>query len=50
MKEDDDEDGVGNQNVTKGIPLPLPKAMKWLIEDDQLSDDCWNSEMREVQL
>jgi hypothetical protein len=34
----------------KSIPLPLSMVVQRLIDDDRLSDECWNSEMREVQL
>jgi hypothetical protein len=43
-----DDDG-GNNNDTH-IPLPLSMVVRRVIDDDRLSDECWNSEMREVQL
>ena len=55
MKADqDDEDGVGggvgDGDINKMIPLPLSMVVRRLIDDDRLSDKCWNSELREVQL
>lgn len=41
-----DDEGVDNKN----IPLPLSMVVRRVIDDDRLSDECWNSEMREVQL
>jgi len=41
-----DDDGADNKN----IPLPLSMVVRRVIDDDRLSDECWNSEMREVQL
>jgi len=41
-----DDDGTDNKNV----PLPLSMVVRRAIDDDRLSDECWNSEMREVQL
>lgn len=42
-----DDDGGNND---KHIPLPLSMVVRRVIDDDRLSDECWNSEMREVQL
>ena len=55
MKADqDDEDGVGggagNRNGNEKIPRPLSMVVRRLLDDDRLSDECWNSELREVQL
>jgi hypothetical protein len=41
-----DDDGADN----KDIPLPLSMVVRRVMDDDRLSDECWNSEMREVQL
>ena len=45
-----DEDGVGdesgNRNINEKIPLPLLMAVRRLLNDDLLSDQCRNSEMR----
>ena len=41
-----DDDGADNKNV----PLPLSMVVRRVMDDDRLGDECWNSEMREVQL
>jgi len=41
-----DDDDAGNKN----IPLPFSMVVWRVIDDDRLSDECWNSEIREVQL
>ena len=41
-----DGDGADNKNV----PLPLSMVVRRVMDDDRLSDECWNSEIREVQL
>ena len=41
-----DDDGADNKN----LPLPLSMVVRRMMDDDRLSDECWNSEMREVQL
>jgi len=50
----DNEGGVGggvrDGNLNKSIPLPLSMVMRRIIDDDRLGDECWNSELREVQL
>ena len=35
-----------NGNINKRIPLPLSMVMGWLLGDDRLDDECWNSEVR----
>jgi len=44
--------GAGDGDMNKRIPLPLSMVVRRLIQvdDDRLSDECWNSELREVQL
>lgn len=34
----------------KEPPLPFSTVLQRIMDDDRLSDECWNSEMREVQL
>ena len=41
-----DGDGADNKNV----PFPLSMVVRRVMDDDRLSDECWNSEIREVQL
>ncbi|KAF9474279.1 hypothetical protein BDN70DRAFT_815947 [Pholiota conissans] len=31
-------------------PLPFSMVLQRIVDDDRLTDECWNSEMREVQL
>ena len=49
-EEDDPEVGGGarNGNMNQSIPLPLSMVQRWLINDDKLGDECWNSETREA--
>jgi hypothetical protein len=42
-----DDDGGKND---KCIPLPLSMVVRRVIDDDRLSEEYWNSGMREVQL
>ncbi|KAF9525859.1 hypothetical protein CPB83DRAFT_858754 [Crepidotus variabilis] len=39
-----------DSNTEKPPSKPLPMILQWIIDDDRLSDACWNSEMREVEL
>ncbi|KAF8881838.1 hypothetical protein CPB84DRAFT_1817224 [Gymnopilus junonius] len=34
----------------KEPPVPLRMTLQRVMDDDRLTDECWNSEMREVQL
>ncbi|KIM41141.1 hypothetical protein M413DRAFT_445856 [Hebeloma cylindrosporum] len=44
-----DDYSVGDKD-TDMPPLPLSMVLRRVMDDDRLSDECWNSEMREVQL
>lgn len=43
-KDEDAEDKVQEKM------LPASTVLQRIIDDDRLSDECWNAEMREVQL
>ncbi|KAH9480863.1 hypothetical protein JR316_0007465 [Psilocybe cubensis] len=43
----------GGDETKDAVPekmLPLSMIVQRIIDDDRLTDECWNSEMREVQL
>ncbi|PPQ99656.1 hypothetical protein CVT26_009190 [Gymnopilus dilepis] len=40
----------GTEDHSQEPPPPLPTLLQRIIDDDRLTDDVWNAEMREVQL
>ncbi|KAJ2921078.1 hypothetical protein H1R20_g16013, partial [Candolleomyces eurysporus] len=47
---DDDEAEVGGVDGTNKKRQPVKMVIRRLMDDDRLTDKCWNSEMREVEL
>lgn len=47
VKGEEEEEGI---EKVKEKMLPVSTILQRIIDDDRLSDECWNAEMREVQL
>ncbi|KAF5317834.1 hypothetical protein D9619_012638 [Psilocybe cf. subviscida] len=46
----DAEEGEKGVEIEDVQPLPVAMVIQRVLDDDRLTDECWNAEMREVQL
>ncbi|PPR04360.1 hypothetical protein CVT24_013194 [Panaeolus cyanescens] len=45
-----DDFGAPPKTTSRSSPLPLKMRIQRFLDDDKLTDQCWNSEMREVEI